>query len=76
MKASTFPSRMITHEILACYKVNKRTIQQLMAKEFAEEDMDAREEFKGEDAIEAMVYGGLVPGAYYDDDADDAMSVE
>ncbi|RJE23797.1 RNA polymerase [Aspergillus sclerotialis] len=76
MKASTFPSRIITNEILACYKVNKKTIQQLMAKELTEEDVNTREEFEGEDAIEAMLNGGLVPGAYYDDDADDAMSVE
>lgn len=63
---------MITHEVLATYKVNPKTIRQLMATELVGDD--DQEEFEGEDAIQAMLYGGQVPGGYYD--PNDAMSVE
>lgn len=72
MKASSSSSRMITNEVLATYKVNQKTIRQLMATELV--GNDDQDEFEGEDAIQEMLYGCHVPGGYYD--PDDAMSVE
>lgn len=76
MKACCLPSRTITNDILACYKVNQRTVRQFTAKEF-DDRATAEDGFDDEDAIEMMLYGGQVPGVpggYYD--PDDSMSVE
>ena len=80
MKASVVPARMITNEMVACYKVNPKAVRQLTAMESAEEEDVDPDEFEGEDAVEAMLYGGYVPGVpgvpgeYYD--PEDGMAVE
>ncbi|EAW12686.1 RNA dependent RNA polymerase [Aspergillus clavatus NRRL 1] len=74
MKASSLPSRSVTNEILACYRVNHKAISQLTAKDTVDEESEDAEEFEGEDAVEAIMYAMHMPGGY--DDAEDDMSVE
>lgn len=69
MKASSCPSRMVTNDVLACYKVNQKAIRRVMTKDFVEEE----DEFESVDDDEAVEYRAM-PGAYYD--PDDGMSVE
>lgn len=69
IKSRSSPSRTVTHEILACYRVNKKVVARLQV----QDDSDEMEEsFEGHEAIEAMLYTGA--GGYYD--PDDMMSVE
>ena len=80
------PARTVTNEILACYRLNQKAASQLMAREVpGDEDGDGSgggdggdghvDEFEGEDAIEACLFGTqTIPGGYYD--PDDTMSVE
>lgn len=77
IKAGNFSCRTVTNEVLACYKINQRTIRQFTARGF-DDDGGEQDEFEDEDAsIEVMLSGGRVPGVpggYYD--PDDSMSVE
>lgn len=86
IKARTMPARTVTNEILACYRFNQKAASQLMAREVPGDldgdgsggggDGDGHvDEFEGEDAIEACLFGTqTIPGGYYD--PDDTMSVE
>ena len=87
IKARTMPARTVTNEILACYRLNQKVASQLMAREVPGDlDEDGSggyggdgdgdvDEFEGEDAIEACLFGTqTIPGGYYD--PDDTMSVE
>ncbi|RHZ43398.1 RNA dependent RNA polymerase [Aspergillus thermomutatus] len=74
MKASNLPSRSVTNEILACYRVSHKAISQLTAKDAVDEESDDGDEYEGEDAVEAMLYGMHMPGAY--EDAEDGISME
>lgn len=83
IKARTMPARTVTNEILACYRLNQKAASQLMAREVPGDlDEDGGgggggevDEFEGEDAIEACLFGTqTIPGGYYD--PDDTMSVE
>jgi hypothetical protein len=74
IKASNLPSRSVTNEILACYRVNHKAISQLTAKDAVDEECDDGDEYEGEDAVEAMLYG-MMPGGY-EDIEEDGLSVE
>ncbi|KAL4805969.1 RNA dependent RNA polymerase-domain-containing protein [Aspergillus unguis] len=71
IKSRSHPSRTVTHEILACYRVNKKVVARLQAQDDAEEE-EYEDAYEGHEAIEAMLYRGA--GGYYD--PDDMMSVE
>lgn len=75
IKTSNLPSRSVTNEILACYRVNHKAISQLTAKDAVDEESDDGDEYEGEDAVEAMLYRMHMPGAY-EDAEDDGLSVE
>lgn len=75
IKASNLPSRSVTNEILACYRVNHKAISQLTAKDAVGEELDDGDEYEGEEAVEAMPYGMHMPGAY-EDAEEDGLSVE
>lgn len=75
IKASNLPSRSVTNEILACYRVNHKAISQLTAKDAVGEELDDGDEYEGEEAVEAMLYGMHMPGAY-EDAEEDGLSVE
>ncbi|PYH48858.1 RNA dependent RNA polymerase [Aspergillus saccharolyticus JOP 1030-1] len=79
MKSSNMSARTVTHEILACYRVNPKVIAQLTFRDTVEEERDSgvdEDEYEGHEAIEAMHLGLPSPaaGGYYD--PDDGMSVE
>ncbi|RDW61875.1 RNA dependent RNA polymerase [Aspergillus mulundensis] len=76
IKSRTVPSRTVTHETLACYRVNKKVIARLQVQDGAEEEENDGDEYEGHEAIEAMLYGTPTTGVggYYD--PDDQMSVE
>ena len=56
IKASCSASRLVTNEIIACYRVNQKMVSHLTANEVpgTEADMDL-DAYEGEDAIEAML---------------------
>lgn len=75
IKSKTLPSRTVSNEILACYRVNQKVIARLQVQDGGkEEDEDEGDEYEGHEAIEAMMYGTAGVGGYYD--PDDQMSVE
>ncbi|KAA8647013.1 RNA dependent RNA polymerase [Aspergillus tanneri] len=74
VKTNSVPSRPVTHEILACYRVNHKVIARLTAQDTVEEEEDDEDEYEGQEAIDAMLYGTQASGAYYD--PDDGASLE
>ncbi|KAL4902404.1 hypothetical protein BDW74DRAFT_180905 [Aspergillus multicolor] len=76
IKGRTVSSRTVTHEILACFRVNKKVITRLQVQGGAEEEENDGDEYEGHEAIEAMLYGTSTTGVggYYD--PDDQTSVE
>lgn len=75
IKSRRFPSRTVSNDILACYRVNQKVIARLWVQNNGEEgDEDEGDEYEGHEAIEAMMYGTAGVGGYYD--PDDQMSVE
>ncbi|RAL12750.1 uncharacterized protein BO97DRAFT_477741 [Aspergillus homomorphus CBS 101889] len=78
MKTSNLSARTVTHEVLACYRVNQKVIAQLTARDTMEEEDTGSgdDEYEGHEAIEAMHLGlpSAAAGGYYD--PDDGMSVE
>ncbi|PYH88995.1 putative RNA-directed RNA polymerase [Aspergillus ellipticus CBS 707.79] len=77
IKTSTLPSRLVTSEILSCYRVNQKVVAQLTAQQDVEEEanLNGEDEYEGHEAIQAMLFGmQQPPGGYFD--PDDGMSVE
>lgn len=75
IKSRNRPSRTVSNEILACYRVNQKFIARLQVRTGDEEENeDGGVEYEGHEAIEAMMYGTAGVGGYYD--PDDQMSVE
>lgn len=79
IKAASFPSRNVTNDILATYRVNQKMVARLTAREElvakVEDDPDPDElEYEGAEVIGSLLasQGGLE----YGDDFDDGMSVE
>ncbi|KAL4917963.1 RNA dependent RNA polymerase-domain-containing protein [Aspergillus aurantiobrunneus] len=74
IKSRTHPSRTVSNEILACYRVNMKVIARLQVQDGGEEEESNGGEYEGHEAIEAMLYGMAGVGGYYD--PDDRVSVE
>ncbi|KAL2824020.1 RNA dependent RNA polymerase-domain-containing protein [Aspergillus cavernicola] len=74
IKSKGLSSRIVTTEILACYRVNKKVIARLKVQDGEEEEISESGDYQGHEAIEAMLYGTAGVGGYYD--PDDQMSVE
>ncbi|KAL4787818.1 RNA dependent RNA polymerase-domain-containing protein [Aspergillus varians] len=74
IKSRCLPSRTVSHEILACYRVNNKVIARLQVQDGGDEEDYNGGEYEGHEAIEAMLYGTTGVGGYYD--PDDQMSVE
>lgn len=77
LKASATPSRRVVNDALACYRVNQKMVARITARELDAEDgagSDA-DEYEGEDAIEALLFGRQGPVEYYDG-LEDGCSVE
>ncbi|KAJ5165296.1 RNA-dependent RNA polymerase eukaryotic-type [Penicillium coprophilum] len=58
IKASVSPSRLVTNEVLACYRVNQTMVAHLTANELPGDqvgDLDEFEEYEDDEAIEAML---------------------
>ncbi|KAL4926072.1 RNA dependent RNA polymerase [Aspergillus undulatus] len=74
IKSRSLPSRTVSHEVLACYRVNNKVIARLQVQDGIEDEETEGGEYEGHEAIEAMLYGTQGVGGYYD--PDDSMSVE
>ncbi|KAJ6185688.1 hypothetical protein N7519_006989 [Penicillium mononematosum] len=55
IKASVSPSRLITNEVVACYRVNQKMVSHLTANELPGDESDAADEYEDGEAIEAML---------------------
>ncbi|KAL3458542.1 RNA dependent RNA polymerase-domain-containing protein [Aspergillus heterothallicus] len=71
IKGRSLPSRTVSNEILACYRINKKVIARLKTQDGEESESG---EYEGHEAIEAMWFGTAGVGGYYD--PDDQLSVE
>ncbi|KKK26701.1 hypothetical protein ARAM_001451 [Aspergillus rambellii] len=75
IKSRDLSSRTVTHEILACYRVNQKVIARLRTQDAGDEEFNEEmDSYEGYEAIEAMLYGAQGRGGYYD--PDDSLSVE
>ncbi|GAB1215711.1 hypothetical protein ATERTT37_004905 [Aspergillus terreus] len=78
IKTSTLPNRMVTHDILATYRVNPKAVSRLTATDGAAEESEAESEYEGQEEIEAVLWYGSqgtgVKGGYLD--PNDRWSVE
>ncbi|KAL2830657.1 RNA dependent RNA polymerase-domain-containing protein [Aspergillus pseudoustus] len=74
IKSRSLPSRTVSNEILACYRVNKKVVARLKARDGEEGEESESGEYEGHEAIEAMYFGTTGVGGYYD--PDDQLSVE
>ncbi|CEL04270.1 hypothetical protein ASPCAL05400 [Aspergillus calidoustus] len=74
IKSRTLPSRTVSNELLACYRVNKKVVARLKTQDGEEEEESGSDDFEGHEAIEAMFFGTTGVGGYYD--PDDQLSVE
>ncbi|KAJ5820588.1 hypothetical protein N7474_006179 [Penicillium riverlandense] len=77
LKVAATPSRRVANDVLACSRVNQKTVSHITARELDAEDgagSDA-DEYEGEDAIEALLYGGQGPVEYHDG-LDNGCSIE
>ncbi|KAE8152518.1 RNA dependent RNA polymerase-domain-containing protein [Aspergillus avenaceus] len=72
LKAKSAPSRSITHDILACYRVNQKAVARLAAHNMSDDELS--EEFEDEEAVAAMLHGTQMPGGY--PVLDDGFSME
>jgi hypothetical protein len=75
IKASVSASRLITNEVLACYRVNQKMVSHLTVNDLPDNNDSAGAEYEGEEAIETLISVNKGPVDYYDD-WDDGMSVE
>ncbi|KAJ6132179.1 RNA-dependent RNA polymerase eukaryotic-type [Penicillium samsonianum] len=55
IKASVSPSRLITNEVIACYRVNQKMVAHLTANELPGDEADNADEYEDGEAIEAML---------------------
>lgn len=78
IKTSTLPNRMVTHDILATYRVNPKAVSRLTATDGAAEESEAESVYEGQEEIEAVLWYGSqgtgVKGGYLD--PNDRWSVE
>ncbi|KAJ6053383.1 uncharacterized protein N7446_009395 [Penicillium canescens] len=75
IKASVSASRLITNEVLACYRVNQKMVSHLKVNDLPDNNDSDGDEYEGGEAIETLISVDKGPFAYYDD-WDDGMSVE
>ncbi|KAJ5573462.1 uncharacterized protein N7459_007889 [Penicillium hispanicum] len=77
LKASAAPSRVVTNDIINCYRVNQKIVAHLAASEppgaNADEEETEADEYEGGETIEALALGH---DATDYDDLDDGLSVE
>ncbi|EKV12907.1 RNA-directed RNA polymerase, putative [Penicillium digitatum] len=55
IKASVSPSRLVTNEVIACYRVNQKMVAHLTANELPVDEVDDVDEYEDGEAIEAML---------------------
>ncbi|CAI7604766.1 unnamed protein product [Penicillium glandicola] len=55
IKASVSPSRLVTNEVIACYRVNQKMVGHLTANELPVDEVDDLDEYEDGEAIEAML---------------------
>jgi hypothetical protein len=55
VKASASPSRLVTNEVIACYRVNQKMVAHLTANESPVDEVGDVDEYEDGDAIEAML---------------------
>ncbi|KUM59378.1 hypothetical protein ACN42_g7752 [Penicillium freii] len=55
IKASVSPSRLVTNEVVACYRVNQKMVAHLTANELPVDEIDDVDEYEDGEAIEAML---------------------
>ncbi|KAF9248249.1 hypothetical protein DTO013E5_5246 [Penicillium roqueforti] len=55
IKASVSPSRLVTNDVIACYRVNQKMVAHITANALPGNDADDVDEYEDEDAIEAML---------------------
>ncbi|KAJ5562775.1 RNA-dependent RNA polymerase eukaryotic-type [Penicillium sp. DV-2018c] len=55
IKASVSPSRLVTNEVIACYRVNQKTVAHLTANELPVDEVDDIDEYEDADSIEAVL---------------------
>ncbi|CAG8899882.1 unnamed protein product [Penicillium egyptiacum] len=55
IKASVSPSRLVTNEVIACYRVNQKMVAHLTANELPGDESDDADEYEDGEAIEAML---------------------
>ncbi|KAJ5602769.1 RNA-dependent RNA polymerase eukaryotic-type [Penicillium hordei] len=55
IKASVSPSRLVTNEVVACYRVNQKMVAHLTANELPADEIDDVDEYEDGEAIEAML---------------------
>ncbi|KAJ5407581.1 hypothetical protein N7509_001464 [Penicillium cosmopolitanum] len=73
LKTEAVPSRLVTHDVLACYRMNQKTVAQLTeAGPPGEEEDD--DQYEGKDAIETFFLGTDI--GYHDGVDDDEQGIE
>ncbi|KAJ5146229.1 RNA-directed RNA polymerase [Penicillium bovifimosum] len=55
IKASVSASRLATNEVIACYRVNQKTVAHLTANELPVDEVDDEDEYEDADSIAAML---------------------
>ncbi|KAJ5198905.1 RNA-dependent RNA polymerase eukaryotic-type [Penicillium cf. griseofulvum] len=55
IKASVSPSRLVTNEVIACYRVNQKMVAHLTANELPGDESDDADEYEDGEAIESML---------------------
>jgi hypothetical protein len=75
IKASVSASRLVTNEVLACYRVNQNMVPHLTVNDLPGKNDGDVDEYEGGEAIEALISVDKGPVDYHAD-WDDGMSVE
>jgi hypothetical protein len=73
LKAEALPSRLVTHDVLACYRMDQKTVARLTEAGLSGE-MEDGDQYEGEDAIEAFFLG--TDQGYHDGLYDDEPGIE
>ncbi|OQE12430.1 hypothetical protein PENVUL_c001G06321 [Penicillium vulpinum] len=55
IKASVSPSRLVTNEVITCYRVNQKMVAHLTANELPGDESDDADEYEDREAVEAML---------------------
>ncbi|KAJ5317803.1 hypothetical protein PENANT_c004G02203 [Penicillium antarcticum] len=76
IKASGSASRLITNDVLACYRVNQKMVAHLTVNDLPDHNNSDGDEYEGGEAVEALIAVDQGAPADFYDDWDDGMSVE